>query len=1395
MRLVFGLIGFLSILVSTSAPPAPFAVSVPLTIQEAIYPGSTTGVARTDEPVTVGLPLPDDSSTGVTGISSLGISGASVGQFRVLGTWPSGRAKWVLVDTLASLSAGGTNTSYTLTNSGSGNFGGSDLATDNGSTITVATGSATFTIKKANFNGLDTVVVGSTTIVTTGHTGGLVVTGPAPSNTSCGTCTTEYKSVNDASSTASIEENGPVRTVIKATGDHKDGSGNVYMHFTVRFHFVKGKSTVKAVVSLRNADLGATSSFASAFKGFDSYELRVPLTLSGTTTYTFGTHSGTSSSTLSTTDDAYIYQAKSTSLEWATPPVDYTSDTGYDVRKNGASQTTGTSAQYSAGWGNVETSGGVGLLVGHYQAAAYYPKSIEFNDTGTDTRIGIWPSQNSSAYYQAWPQYSTHDVLLSFHTSALASNSNEFLKFQHKLLARAALDHYNTADVFPLQFTDSATEDAWYTATQAAAVPSLTAGQGCCAVDLGTTLSLYPLSIYRYYSWGDGGGFNQFERRWSRMMQWLIRGMPGRFLDAAHFYRMQEDFTFARSDGFDWRDQAGAYNAIGFPTAVSTNCGMGSFDSTCTSGGGLSYRNWIDLNHHHWYGWGDYYFLTGDEGAKDALLDGPKDQYLAAGTYFVTGQIASTRGVGVTLLATSWYATFLNALGDSDESGISDTGQTVYEEQVKPELCVSDTPTADATCAPGFVATNFGTWTDQKIRDGTSRYRGVQQPDSMPGSGYCSASGSQRIMSSFQAAILLNGLLDYATYRGTSWADYWEARDLAYGTARFVESDLYKTVGNSRRDEDGYRYGLCLDLANATEPSWASEFGAQTLGMVWYMRWLYEGAMPSEDRMRIQVQRNLADQSGPAAPDYAGAQWNAVINRIENPGSTTLQDVPLEGFVNNGGGSYTLKWIVPSGSVSYRLKYAAKRIVDWIGFDPSDNTWDGDPTTTIPWFGSTNATAPSPSTDGTLQSTTITGTGSSTLTAANFSVKAVAPAQGAPSEITWALMPVTSPYPAWMGYTRLRYDPGTQATYWYGAVNASTSIYGTDMLKYVAGTNTWSVHPDSNGSLTNDCNGGGVEQTSPAWPRDRHAEQQAIDTSRGVLWVWAGVCAGSFDGVDTNQPDRIWKLTLNSTLGSSTWSKSTPSTLPTVRTSGAMVYSPDDDVLFLYGDGNSTNDNYVYCPSSGSLSAAQTAAGCTGANDWAVVTVTGGTQPPQAIFQDMWYEPVTKKVILYGGSTNNPYTAYNEIWAYDIPTKTWTNKSPASPPPVFNGSSEYPVPPMAYLGGGYFIYRQLANTGNPRDWIYSAVDNTWTVMTSNTGPVPVPSTSSAGLLMAYDASAAKVIGVLYDTTSTNPRIWQGTITGWTSGGGGGEEPSTTGGRIRLRIRGLLQAVFPAWLIE
>ena len=99
----------------------------------------------------------------------------------------------------------------------------------------------------------------------------------------------------------------------------------------------------------------------------------------------------------------------------------------------------------------------------------------------------------------------------------------------------------------------------------------------------------------------------------------------------------------------------------------------------------------------------------------------------------------------------------------------------------------------------------------------------------------------------------------------------------------------------------------------------------------------------------------------------------------------SLSTLPVTGVVNNGGGSYYDNWNVPTGTQSYRIRYGAKQIVDWIGYDPGTATFIGNPprhkiglrARMRLVFGSS----------GTTQSMTIS-TGLTGLTAANFMVKA-----------------------------------------------------------------------------------------------------------------------------------------------------------------------------------------------------------------------------------------------------------------------------------------------------------------------------------------------------------------------------------------------------------------------
>lgn len=1067
--------------------PGWAAVNVPLTIQETIFPGSVAGVARTLDPVTVGVPLPDSATAGITDVNQLTLAGAAVGQFRVLGRWPSGRIKWVLVDTQASLAAGQVSNSITLQSGGSGNFGGANLATDNGATITVGTGAATFTIKKANFNVVDRVVIGSTTVVASGASQGLVVNGPAPGQTTCPPCTTVYSSANDANSTAVIEENGPAKVVIKATGNHVDGGGHVYMRFTVRMYFYLGKSSVKVTSVLRNADYGVSNSFATAYKGHQGYELRIQPNMASSANYSIGNEtSSPTTGALTGSDSVYLYQAESQQMKstmWCGYLcVPFTNDTGFSIVKNGSPVRSGADTLFPQGWADVSDSNGVGVSIGVYELAAYWPKSLEFNNGGRDVRIGIWPRQNSQPYYQTWPQSSTHDLFLNFHATAPASPANDFLKFQHYLVGRTPLAHYNATGVFPYTLIDPAVEDAFYTSLSTAANPAtLDPSRTCCIQDQGTANTyLWPLYIYRFYAWHTGGGDNQSEFRWSYLMNFLSRGMTGRYLHASHFYRFQADSAWPHADGFNWRDRP-HYNqanpevdGFGHPSATSLNSSLAISNA----------QGWFDQEHGHWYGMTDYYFLTGDETARDSLLM-LKDYFLNTDTYQngSFGGLWNARAVGVQLMGAARFSQFLQDTGDISAPAVLTQGTNDFNAQVKPELCVSGYPSG---CNNGPV--DGGPWTTA----GVSRTRGVFYTLNSNSQSWCGVPHALRIQSAFQSSILIQGLLELNRAAGPAWSDYYTSLDLAYGMSRWILSELYADDGTGKWDVNGFRYYLALDWANnctgageTPEPDVQVQ-AQQTVSMAFLPKYLVDHDTSWATKFKINLQKD-ASALGMSTGDFGSYQPAHMINIINNPPAATLNVVPVSGFVDNGGGSYTISWIVPAGAQSYRIKWGAKQIVDWIGFDPMNNAFTGNPATTMPWFAAANASGiPAPAAAGTTQSFTIS-TGTTGLKAANFSVKAYATGTSGPPSVPTTLsgvsgsgqagvagQPLSSPFVVKVADASGSGVAGVAVTFSVtgGGGSLSAALVSTDALGLAATTLTLGATPGANtvtatsGSLT-----------------------------------------------------------------------------------------------------------------------------------------------------------------------------------------------------------------------------------------------------------------------------------------------------------------------------------------
>ncbi|MCK5505542.1 MAG: hypothetical protein KAJ10_10290, partial [Thermodesulfovibrionia bacterium] len=289
-------------------------IEIPLTVHEALRK-EVSGIDRTGEHVTVGIPFPEGVLREKDDIPQLSLTGVDDYQFRTLAEWPDGSVKWALVDFQTDLLAGESNNDIKIVR-GDGNSSKNYIARNKGDKIIVDTGIMDVEIRKKGFNLFDRVVIKGKEIVKREKSKGIVVTGGAG---------TEYLG-SGSSSKVIIEENGPVRAVIKAEGTHLNGKMRM-MDYTVRMYFYKNKSRVKVVYTLRNS---SKKQFEHPF--IRSLDLVTELSLQRPYEVNIAKHQGTVKDRLSGGNEKiYFYQAvsdfpqefKGTSFYWHAPiPVD-----------------------------------------------------------------------------------------------------------------------------------------------------------------------------------------------------------------------------------------------------------------------------------------------------------------------------------------------------------------------------------------------------------------------------------------------------------------------------------------------------------------------------------------------------------------------------------------------------------------------------------------------------------------------------------------------------------------------------------------------------------------------------------------------------------------------------------------------------------------------------------------------------------------------------------------------------------------------------------------------------------------------------------------------------------------------------------------------------------------
>jgi hypothetical protein len=237
-----------------------------------------------------------------------------------------------------------------------------------------------------------------------------------------------------------------------------------------------------------------------------------------------------------------------------------------------------------------------------------------------------------------------------------------------------------------------------------------------------------------------------------------------------------------------------------------------------------------------------------------------------------------------------------------------------------------------------------------------------------------------------------------------------------------------------------------------------------------------------------------------------------------------------------------------------------------------------------------------------------------------------------------------------------------------------------------------------------------------ALPPARYYHSMVYDSARGQVVLFGGFVSDVYGNEymlnDTWSYDSV----------ANTWTEQHPGgAIPSARVNFDLVYDSASGRVILFGGRDASaclNDTWSYDPA---------------ANTWTELHPTGQL-PLARQGHAMVYDPVTERVILFGGLDDSDRTILNDTWSYDPAANTWTELQPVGAVPFarFEHDMVYdPTSQTAILFGG----TAGGMTGLNDTWAYHPESGEWTKL-QLTGDVPLPRFRHA---MAFDTARGEVI--------------------------------------------------------
>lgn len=523
--------------------PQSGPVDVPVIIQEAI-PSGASGIDRAGAGVTFGVPFPEGVVYEVQGRPSLAMDGASRFQFSTLSSWPDGSVRWALASTIANLDAGKKNASQSVVEGG-GVSGQNSIATQQSSRIVLNTGVMQVDLlTSGTFNLFDRVVINGKQVVDPGTSPGIrglttdgFLMGPSP--------VTSF----------TIEQNGPMRAVVRADGKLRAVTGDDILDFSCWITTHYGSTDVEVTFTVRNANISRPKHAV-----IDSLGLVVQLdTGSGAPTARFAQHNGIAEFALQGNNAAYLYQAYSSKdtlgVEGKGPgykphiakdedgvPI----EKGYRLVHNGNElHSLGNEDQYpDPCFADLRGTNG-GATVAIRNMAQWWPAALEVSGDGS-LAAGLWTGRKQGDYTFVWRQHESRSCVFSFHDDAGAPETVA-ARCDVPLAGRVAdYSYYNDTGVFPYHLVTIADQEAVYS-------------------DMGMPKAVYaansPLEVTRFLpAHGTGGTNNHAGIEKDLAGMWMRHGRGGPYLNGMDLALYKSEWQIQRSDGWHDQNDPGASN-------------------------------------------------------------------------------------------------------------------------------------------------------------------------------------------------------------------------------------------------------------------------------------------------------------------------------------------------------------------------------------------------------------------------------------------------------------------------------------------------------------------------------------------------------------------------------------------------------------------------------------------------------------------------------------------------------------------------------------------------------------------------------------------------------------------------------------------------------------------